>query len=424
MEIDYKAIFSKFLEVLPFVNSGILFQDQEHILYYSEKWDINSDLNNIMTPWLGLKPAIIKFSGQKYIMRLYSEERLVASSIRANGHIVGIKDNEITILTHIEPDGIIPFVIRELFNVVDAIRTNKPYLSESSRQILVDKNEQIEFKNKMSENINDLNLTEIDQGVPFTARLMAYYRALESKQSKPLLIDPYAERLAGDISSFLNHHIRYTEMDYPIVRSHYLEENLLSKWCFAQKTSQIVILGAGLDSRGYRFKPLKANSHTIFEIDVAPVINYKQLILAKEQPLCKLIRISADLSQSNWASKLIKEDFSIEIPTFWLLEGLVYYIERKKVEQLLKQIASYSNPNCRIFIDIMHKSRWFSSLDNSNSKTEDPFAKHLKWGLNIKEITPFFSNLGWDVSYEFADEYDMGRNVGQKAMVFVSGKIL
>ncbi len=34
--------------------------------------------------------------------------------------------------------------------------------------------------------------------VPFTARLLAHYRALESKGDSPLLIDPFAERLAGD----------------------------------------------------------------------------------------------------------------------------------------------------------------------------------------------------------------------------------
>jgi methyltransferase (TIGR00027 family) len=424
MNMDYQAIFSRLLQVLPFINSVIIFQGQYQILYSSEKWAYKSDLDKIIKPWLALKPATINFPGQKYIIRVFTDNRLVATSIKSDGHIVGVTDKTLTILSHIEPDGIIPFVFRELLNILDAIRTNKPYLIESSRVYTAEQDELIEFKNNLSEPIDELNFKKIYQGVPFTARLMAYYRALETKQSKPLLIDPYAERLAGDVSSFLSHHIRYTEMDYPIVRSHYIEENLLSKWCSTQIKSQIVILGAGLDSRAYRFKPLKSNTHNVYEVDVPSIINYKQAILANEQSLCKLIRISADLSQSNWAVKLVNGGFSEEIPTFWLLEGLVYYIERKKVEKLIRDIASYSNPKCQIFVDIMHKSRWFSLPYGSNTRTNDPFSKHLKWGLNIKDISPLFSNLGWDVSYSFADEYDMGRNVGQKAMVFVSGKLL
>jgi methyltransferase (TIGR00027 family) len=115
--------------------------------------------------------------------------------------------------------------------------------------------------------------------ITFTARLMAYYRAQECKHSHPLIVDPFAERLAGDLSAYLNKHKRYTEMDYALVRASYLENNLLTPWCKAQRNSQIVLLGAGLDTRAYRFEPLQTNTHTIFEIDFPSVICYKEELL-------------------------------------------------------------------------------------------------------------------------------------------------
>ncbi len=424
MDVNYHTLISDFLKVLPFVNSINIIEGQDNVLYSSENWDTKAELKNIMDAWLTLNPKMNDILDKDYMIREYSEERLIATSKKSKGHILGFKSQDITIITHIEPDGIIPFVFREFFKLLDAIKSGKPYIADSDASPSLNQEVQTEYEDDFTEPIDESNRNEIDRGVPFTARLMAYYRALELIKKDPLLIDPYAERLAGDISFFIDHHVRYSEMDYPIIRSRYIEENIMSKWCSNQKVSQIVILGSGLDSRAYRFEPLKNNSHTIFEVDVPAIINYKKEILVNDQPLCKLIQIYADISHLIWISKLLKKGFSSVIPTFWLLEGLVYYIDRNTIEELLKAIASISGEESQIFVDILHTSRWVSFPYDTNTKTTDPFSKHFKWGLNIQEISSFFSNLGWNVSYSFADDHDMGRNVGQKVMVFIRGKLL
>ncbi|MDF1540135.1 MAG: class I SAM-dependent methyltransferase, partial [Candidatus Thorarchaeota archaeon] len=103
-----------------------------------------------------------------------------------------------------------------------------------------------------------------ENAVPFTARLIAHYRAQESKRENPLIIDPYAERLAGDLQFYAKDHKRTAGSgDYAIVRAHYVENRLRESW---DEYLQIVILGAGLDTRAYRFSPLKGDN-TIIEID-------------------------------------------------------------------------------------------------------------------------------------------------------------
>ena len=71
----------------------------------------------------------------------------------------------------------------------------------------------------------------------------------------------------------------------------------------------------------------------------------------------------------------------------------------------------------------MQRSRWFESDEPLFENMKDPFSRHFKWGIDIKIVPTFLLSAGWDVSCFFADDYDQGRDVGQKAMIFVQGAI-
>jgi methyltransferase (TIGR00027 family) len=151
----------------------------------------------------------------------------------------------------------------------------------------------------------------------------------------------------------------------------------------------------------------------MFEIDFPNVIQYKERILKKEKPLCALKRLSTDLSQPDWSSKLIKAGFSCDIPTFWVLEGLSYYMEQVMFESLLKRAAEITTGNSQIFVDIC-----VPALADLNF---GPFTRYFKWGLDKKTVPTFFKKIGWEVSCSFADNHDQGRNVGQRGLIFVHG---
>ncbi|MHA1988252.1 MAG: class I SAM-dependent methyltransferase [Promethearchaeota archaeon] len=210
-------------------------------------------------------------------------------------------------------------------------------------------------------------------------------------------------------------------MDFPLVRSTFIEENLLTPWCNTYTHSQIVFLGTGLDTRGYRFKPFQNNNHIIYEIDFPIVIDYKEKLMQEKKPLCKIIRLSADLIDPDWSSHLIKNGFSNEIPTFWVLEGLVYYIERESVSSLLTKMAEVCKVGSQIFVDIIGTSRGkpFSSSENETSTVN--LSKHQEWILNLEEVPSFFTSTGWDVKSSLVDEHFQDRDVEQKGMVFIHG---
>jgi methyltransferase (TIGR00027 family) len=239
---------------------------------------------------------------------------------------------------------------------------------------------------------------------------MAYYRARERKRDHPLIVDLFAERLAGVMTAYIEKHRHFSESDYPIVRSYYIENNLLTSWCKVQATSQIVLLGAGLDTRAYRFQPLQTNTHTIFELDFALVNRYKEELLKDDQPL---VRIAANLSDPDWSVQLIKRGFSSDIPTFWVLEGLIYYMDQKAGTSLLKTAAEITAVDSQIFVDTCVPA--LAELDFG------PFARHFKWGLEKKAVPGFFAAAGWNVSCTFADDFDQGRDVGQRGLIFIQG---
>jgi len=272
------------------------------------------------------------------------------------------------------------------------------------------------FESKDSNNYeNGADIEEKKKAVPFTARLMAHYRSQEAEREKPLLYDPYAKRLAGDLTGYFKDHGRYSKMDYGIVRSYYIEENLLKKWCYENKKSQIILMGAGLDTKAYRFPPLEKNKHHIFEIDLSVINNHKEKILKKENPLCPLTRISGDLSSLDWLEKLFKNGYKESIPTFWIMEGLVYYLEKEKVSYLLKRMNEISTNGSKIFTDLC--------IPIYAEIQVGPFSKYFKWGIEKERIKAYFRENGWNVSWNWADSYDQGRDVGQKGLFFISGEI-
>ncbi|MFX1506665.1 MAG: class I SAM-dependent methyltransferase [Promethearchaeota archaeon] len=267
-----------------------------------------------------------------------------------------------------------------------------------------------------NEKIKPICITNDDEedALPFTARLMAYYRFQEYKSTSPLIIDPFAERLAGDMVAYADKHKFVVQRgDYPLVRSYFIENILLDPWCINNEMSQIVLLGAGLDTRAYRLENLQTNRHTIFEVDLPSVIEYKEAILKDEKPLCNLVRVSEDLSSTSWDSSLKKTGFSTKIPTFWVLEGLAYYLEKQVVISLLQTAAKMSTKTSGLFTDIC--------VPVLAELKFGPFTPYFKWGLEKRAVPEFFATTGWKVSCSFADDHDQGRDVGQRGLIFVSG---
>jgi len=160
---------------------------------------------------------------------------------------------------------------------------------------------------------------------------------------------------------------------------------------------QIVIMGAGFDSRANRFSdvwPLKK----WFEIDFAAPQQHKLEILANHSIIDpdNLVRIPINLTDvgSDWVSSLEEAGWDPLVPTIYILEGLVYYMTTDQAMTLLKSIPAV--PQSRIIVTVvehgLHKifARYGVQWDTNFRMLKNAGALQLK---NYKLIGSCASHL-------------------------------
>lgn len=117
---------------------------------------------------------------------------------------------------------------------------------------------------------------------------------------------------------------------------------------------QVVLLGAGLDTRAWRL-PLPDNV-AWYEVDRKSVLEWKLAKLQKAgaamragqsnsaYPLkaASYVPVMADLGDTDWSAKLKESGWQENLPTVWVAEGLLYYMDPPAVTALLKAIAALS----------------------------------------------------------------------------------
>jgi len=244
--------------------------------------------------------------------------------------------------------------------------------------------------------------------IPLTAYATAYHRMLETQSDTPLIVDPYAELLVKSIDP-KNHSFSFQRRGYTIVRTHFMDLRICL-WLSTHPTGQLVLLGAGLDTRAYRLECIPSTA-SIFELDMGDTITYKTDILKEIEPMCQLHRIAVNLTEDTWIEKLETTGLDTSRPILWIMEGLLYYLEQTTARKLLEGIKTLSAVHSALLADIC-----VPGLVGVNFGL---FLRYFKWGLSLDEVIDFFAASGWSVRALYADDVDQGRDVGQHGMIFV-----
>ncbi|MGW0179687.1 SAM-dependent methyltransferase [Nocardia sp. NPDC003345] len=117
----------------------------------------------------------------------------------------------------------------------------------------------------------------------------------------------------------------------------------------ARGCGQIVLLGAGLDTRVFRLG-LPAGT-VFFEVDLPELFEFKEPVLAANaaRPDCVRRVVAADL-RDDWAAVLAGRGFRPEVPTLWVDEGVLGYLPRKDAHAVAVTITGLSAPGSRFGI--------------------------------------------------------------------------
>ncbi|MFE7595761.1 class I SAM-dependent methyltransferase [Streptomyces sp. NPDC057494] len=187
-----------------------------------------------------------------------------------------------------------------------------------------------------------------------TAVGVARVRALETERDNALFRDPLARAFAtagglwpsspppGDEVA----RRRRRAVSFSIViRTKFLDD--LLREASASGVRQVVLLGAGMDSRAFRTDWPEGTR--LFEVDTAAPLDFKAAVLRRERAVarCERITVAVDLRE-DWPDALAAAGHDPAVPTVWIAEGLLIYLPEDAVELLLARISTRSAPGSRM----------------------------------------------------------------------------
>ena len=191
-----------------------------------------------------------------------------------------------------------------------------------------------------------------------SSRSIAALRAIETERGGAgLFADPFAAALAGE-AALARVRARGGAGDNGriAIRTRFFDDavkDALARCDDGKGPWQVVLLGAGLDTRAWRLAPPASapRARAVFEVDVREVLDGKHALMRRE-PLTLSETYAAVRSNLNapretrggWARGLRRAGHDPSLRTAWVLEGLLYYLEPRVVDDVLRGTASLSAP--------------------------------------------------------------------------------
>lgn len=189
-------------------------------------------------------------------------------------------------------------------------------------------------------------------------------RAIETQkpEAERICNDPYARDLIGAgpsyyISKWIIDVGIYDRMapgatTFIVGRERYIDDFLKSS--LKEGLDQIVILGAGLDTRAYRIPGIEKTK--VFEVDHPASQETKLTRLKKVIPSLPphVTFIPIDFNTQSLAECLLKGGYDERGKTLFIWQGVVYFLTTEAVDNTLTFIADHSGPGSAVIFDYFY----------------------------------------------------------------------
>lgn len=266
-----------------------------------------------------------------------------------------------------------------------------------------------------------------------TAAGIAVMRAVESDKpaDERICYDPYARRFIPTWMYYiLGFFIRsgYTEIRGPgvngflAVRDRYIDD-VLQRY-LNDGLQQLVILGAGYDSRAYRFDLQQVST---FEVDHPATQQDKltkvQAIFGKKpEHICY---VSVDFNTQTLETELSASGYDPLLKTLFIWQGVTMYLTREAVDATLDFVVKHSGAGSAIVFDYIYQN----ILDGSRQQNEVTNMRRYRFmtgeglifGISAGTVRSFLMTRGFvDAQDVNADDlkamYCTGKNEGRSVV--------
>lgn len=213
------------------------------------------------------------------------------------------------------------------------------------------------------------------------------------------------------------------DLGFIVARCRYMDDVLSEE--LGRGIQQLVILGAGYDSRAYRFDRLK-DRVKIFEVDHPATQKNKlkklERILGSGGLPGYVTFVPVDFTRQTLAARLPEYGYSERLKTLFIWEGVTMYLDAPSVESTLAFVASHSAPGSAIVFDYMCKQPVVPKRDIGIllvSFLRSFFKEVRSFKIEVEQIEPFLVGHGFNqvrnvTAADLRARYFTGKNAGRK----------
>ncbi len=162
---------------------------------------------------------------------------------------------------------------------------------------------------------------------------------------------PVVQALEQDFADVHQNPAALGSMAMMIIRTRFIEERL--EHAIRDGASQLVILGAGFDTRAYRLTEL-LQAARVFEVDQPSTQEYKKRRIRETgiQVPPNLAYVPVDFRQDKLGDILAAAGYDSARKTFFIWEGVTMYLPEAAVEETLRWVAAQA-PGSTIVFDFV-----------------------------------------------------------------------
>ena len=270
-----------------------------------------------------------------------------------------------------------------------------------------------------------------------TAEANAAFRAADSLRAEDerVCYDPFARDFLGTKFSIILKSrlltkiaLWYAERIIPgapssvVARTRYIDDYLEA--CIDDGIEQFVILGAGYDSRAYRFDKLKGKVK-VFEVDHpdtqrAKVEKVKKIFGSLPDDV---VYVPIDLDKRKLNEGLFKSGYNKNLKTLFIWEGTTQYLTAEAVDETLAFVSNDSGEDSSIIFDYAFQSALDGTLRHNEAKkwraTFERRGEPPTFGIEEASVEGYLLKRGFsqvkNVSMEsLGDIYFKGESQGRK----------
>jgi len=239
-----------------------------------------------------------------------------------------------------------------------------------------------------------------------TAQGIALIRAMESRKpaDQRICYDPLARSFVNPLLLLFGPFLTWYGArrspgvgEYLVARTRYFDDTIASY--LHQGMQQLVILGAGYDSRAYRLEALKSLKQ-IFEVDhpATQVVKLKRLQQIGVTAPVNVIYVPIDF-MTEQLDKLFNYGYQSNLLTLFVWEGVTYYLSAQAVDQMLAFVRQSARPGSAIIFDYGYAE----ALTSVHPRAEVASMRRYRWltgenlvfGIPEGTIEPFLTQRGF-----------------------------